>query len=84
MQRQSTRRAARGTAGAQYAHIAKSAAILQACCDFHSGQRSRGYRILCYMQRRIRRAGLDNRTDLRKIMHAATYKHITTRYYHDL
>lgn len=51
-------------------------ALYQVCVDYHSGQSSRGYRLLSSLKRRLLRSGIDpDMIDTRSLSHKCTYKH---------
>lgn len=71
-------RAAREQADA-LARVAKSAAIYQACLDYHGGQNSRGYRLAVYLRRRLQRHGIT--ADPRTFMCTTTYEDFSAAYF---
>lgn len=51
-------------------------ALYTVCMDYHSGQSSRGYRLMCLLHKRLLRAGIDTRfVNPRKLSHKPTYQH---------
>lgn len=60
-----------------YRLYGKTLALYQYCADYHSGQSSKGYALLCSLQIRLIRANIDTRKfDVRKRMHKPTYKRL--------
>ena len=55
-------------------------AIHSACSDYHSGMGSRGYRLLCLCDRRLRKLVCLHWRCLRKVHDEAVYLHVAAVY----
>lgn len=61
----------------QLRKYAKTLALYQYCQDYHSGQCSKGYALVCALTIRLIKARIDTRRfDVREQMHKSTYKRL--------